>query len=279
MELSKRIAASSGSILPGVFIGLVVLGLTATMLVESTHELAALLNLTHRIDRAARRAVTAVFEKIPAAPPFPPPGIGRIAAAGESGGMKLVARGEILAPSGGVIDFESLLNNPSKCRRVEPSKPDRTANGELLTPSAARSPMTCRLAPEELSFDTAGMENLSLTGGTAVPTPPSGADTVALSSPGYIEAPLPLVISNDAVIVAGGDIFLAALEAAPLKRAIVTVVSATGRIVIGRAAPTLSLDLHAPQGVSAPLTAVRTASGPKPPRISRILLGIYSGAD
>ena len=110
-------------------------------------------------------------------------------------------------------------------------------------------------------------ENLKLEGDTVV-----DASIKLLGSVGYIEAQSTLTLSGDILIVAGGDLFIEALQSAgsPLNA---TLVSATGAVLVHTLDPQIRLRVIAWQGAFVPSHLTHQASSLMPPILEKQILG------
>lgn len=172
------------------------------------------------------------------------------------------------------IDLDQLLSAPRACPAPLPADVGRTPGGRILTPGSLSSAELCQLQPNAVRGGNSFRENIAVPGGTLLESP-TPADLVTLATPGFIEAATPLTIRGTAIIVAGGDLFIATLEAS--KPSMVSLVATTGRIVIGHVSPNLAVRAFGFAGVDLPPDTTLSTAPPLPPLRERLILGIKRG--
>ncbi len=172
------------------------------------------------------------------------------------------------------VDLDHLLSAPQECHEPLPSEVGRTPGGHLLTPGSLTSAETCHTSPNTIARGGPFAGNIVIPVGAVLQSPMNGHG-VTLATSGFIEASSPLTIRGTALIVAGGDLFIAALEASEPSMA--SLVAVTGRIAIGYVSPNLLVRAFGFAGVDLPPATNLSTAPPLPPLRERLVVGVKRG--
>jgi hypothetical protein len=176
---------------------------------------------------------------------------------------------------GPTIDLDSVLIPSTGCAESRQAQGDRSFNGEPLSRGSMRSLTTCILRSALLAESTAFPVNGFIPEAVELPRPGTHQPYTRLSVAGFLETVAPLRVTGDALIIAGGDILLHSIES--LTPVVLTLVSATGAIVVRDASPFVSVRTLAPRTVSLPPGVRSAVNAPPPPLLTSLVLGFSRG--
>jgi hypothetical protein len=142
------------------------------------------------------------------------------------------------------IDFSTLLHHAAPCRY------ERTQNSDTIF-SGPKAGATC-VAPNFLSAPMVSLDNILIR--DLALTLPQHSSTLALATPGSVQSEGLLTLNSSTLIVAGGNIRIAALKGDASERIAVTLLSAHGDIVVGQVLGPVSILSIGRQLISVPPT-------------------------
>lgn len=278
----------------GALFGLVFLGVLTLLTWEQIKRSEATISLIVSTDRAYERALITLGERLRSPSPSHTPSIVSVYAEGRFGDTTVGITAQLLgndhdrAPSTPLpnpplsrsaspplIDLDSLLDSPTVCSERLATVVGRSTFGKDLTPGSLTSAHTCEITPVALAPGSSFHDNLGVTERLVLRSPTSEG-LYTLTTAGFLDAVAPIEIRGSILLIAGGDLFVAALEA-PVPST-VTLVSVTGRIIVGQVASTLSVHALGYGGVELPPNTSQTLTAPPLPRRERLLLGVRRGS-
>lgn len=160
------------------------------------------------------------------------------------------------------LQFTELFTGPDTCHYRRSTSSTRTYAGLLLSAPAALSKFDCR----ELPSGAYHAGNLS------APAHWSAPSRNLLAVRGYAEFPYGIEVADELLLVAGGDIFIAAVNASA-SSAHLTLVSTTGTIQVQSASPALSIQTISWLGASLPPGTKLGTGRLQPPSLNFEMLG------
>jgi hypothetical protein len=151
------------------------------------------------------------------------------------------------------IDYDPIFAQASEC----PSATSATIFRDMDSPFAPRD---C-LLPSALNTPFVILDNIA---GEATSITTRSASNATLATPGRVHISQELIVSSDLLILAGGDVTIAAIRALPSTSAKVTILSSLGSIRIGLVEGAVSLLVAGRKELAAPDTPL-TSDYPLPP--------------
>lgn len=152
---------------------------------------------------------------------------------------------------GKIPPLSSMMTGATKCNAPEETTDSRTPSGFLLSKQAVLFPYSCKIE-EEATFTELKVDG-NLVASPRLSSMPSLTGTPAiLFSSGYMEIAGDLIANSDLLIVAGGDIKIAALKNDGLNPQRVTIISFSGSVILDAVYGNLRLNVQAPLDVFLP---------------------------
>lgn len=159
------------------------------------------------------------------------------------------------------VDYDALFALAGRCS-TPPSQASPSSGG------SPQAPATCLLPPTVIG-DVTLLDNLK---GDTVSVITQNAEAALMASPGCITITNTLSISQDLLIVSGGEVHISTLQNTSDTHRRVTIISSLGTISVGRVAGPLSLLVVGRSTIQAPETPPSTTY-PLPPMRSGSLRG------
>lgn len=148
-----------------------------------------------------------------------------------------------------LLDYNQIFTNATTCRSILHNGSRKSAFGHALTTSASLAPHTCVNPFQLLVNNLATTSNLAIEMPLVVGTS-NNIQPIMLAAAGYLDIDTTLQINQPMLLVAGGDMYLREVVASsPLD---LTLVSATGAIVVNKIDGPAAIAAHAWQNVFIP---------------------------
>lgn len=165
------------------------------------------------------------------------------------------------------INYNLVFRDRTSCRGSFIRSIDVTPSGFPLSPLSAIAKRTCFSSPPANSDMLSYRSNLQIAEAEQAPR-----SLILLAAAGYLDISTSLSLESDLIIVGGGDVRIKKLDARLPAR--VSIVSATGIIMLEEVTGPAELRLIAWQGVFAPGLANINAHGNLPPLLTEQLLSL-----
>lgn len=129
-----------------------------------------------------------------------------------------------------LFDYNRIFSTLTACQTKEVSNSGRSDLGLTLSSESVRSKVTCKSVPSASSFSFSVAANIELDEDFNIPT--ASNDYYILSSIGYLDAFNTLIITDDTLILSGGDLRIRRLQIPLGKSPKITIASSTGRVYL-----------------------------------------------
>lgn len=168
-----------------------------------------------------------------------------------------------------VLDYHSIFSALDICQTIAVPPADRSVFGLPLSPGAVSSALLCSdppLLPDfRVNANYAAHTELRAGG--------------LLAATGYVDIRGKLYLGSDATIVAGGDLYIADVQSDSASLVKLTLLSATGSIMVERVGTGLELAASSRQGVYLPAGTAVSDEGDFPPSFAMLPIGMSTRAD
>ena len=163
-----------------------------------------------------------------------------------------------------LLDYAGVFRELSPCILIPAPGNGQSSYGFMLSPSAVVSDKTCLSPPAGANFAVSA--NLA-----------SNQDFISpllLAAAGYMNLNAGISISGDTLILAGGDLHIRELRAAGSTPSRVSLISASGRVVVEHTSASLILKVIGRNGVSLPFSPSGREGSPLPEPLKVLVYGL-----
>lgn len=163
-----------------------------------------------------------------------------------------------------LLDYAGVFRELSPCDLIPAPGNGQSSYGFMLSPSAVISDMTCPSPPTGANFAVSA----NLASSQDFISPP------LLAAAGYMDLNAGISISGDTLILAGGDLHIRELRVAGSTPSRVSLISASGRVVVEQSSASLILKVIGRNGVSLPSAPSGQEGFPLPAPLKVLVYGL-----